>query len=399
MEQTFQKNVHHVSIDITYKPTINAKKHRNHMNGRIYVIVNYDKKYVCYNDENVRKYRSVVFSFPERKLLCFSPVKSMSDDSFLKKYNNGVKDNLYINEFIEGFMVNLFYDKNMRSWEIATKTHIGGDNSVYCSGYHKKHLKTSVYKLFCKLLGYDDTPNINHAGFLEYFSKEHCYSFVLRSKDINHFEKDTEKQLFLVSVYKIHDNFAEYIPPFEYENWEMFQQLNGLIHFPKGYTKEITRGSCLYDIKQEIRESNKVGYMITDTMNGLRTKILSSAYYLSKKLHPLYPIAVYKTLCLNKINKTGLYKACFKYEKPHITLTNNLFQNFTDYLHTYYLENYVYKRRLYMPLKASMLLERIHKDLYISKLRKTQITKVTRRDIEEYLCRMDPIVLYNFMAE
>ena len=65
----------------------------------------------------------------------------MSDDSFLKKYNNGVKDNLYINEFIEGFMVNLFYDKNMRSWEIATKTHIGGDNSVYSSGYHKKHLK------------------------------------------------------------------------------------------------------------------------------------------------------------------------------------------------------------------------------------------------------------------
>ena len=96
--------------------------------------------------------------------------------------------------------VNLFYDKNMRSWEIATKTHTGGDNSVYSSGYHKKHLKTSVYKLFCKLLGYDDTPNINHAGFLEYFSKEHCYSFVLRSKDINHFEKDTEKQLFLVSV-------------------------------------------------------------------------------------------------------------------------------------------------------------------------------------------------------
>ena len=167
-----------------------------------------------------------------------------------------------------------------------------------------------------------------------------------------------------------YDNFAEYIPPFEYENWEMFHQINGLIHFPKAYTKEITHGSCLYDIKQEIRESNKVGYMITDTMNGLRTKILSSAYYLSKKFHPLYPITHTPTLCLNKINKTGLYKACFKYEKPHITLTNNLFQNFTDYLHMYYLENYAYKRRLYMPLKASMLLERIHKDLYISKLRK-----------------------------
>lgn len=399
MEQTFHKKVHHVSIDITYKPTINAKKHRNHMNGRIYVIVNYDKKYVCYNDENVRKYRSVIFSFPERKLLCFSPVKSMSDDVFLKKYNNSVKDNLYINEFIEGFMVNLFYDKNTRSWEIATKTHIGGDNHVYCTGYHKKYIKNSVYKLFCKLLGYDDTPNINHAGFLEYFSKEHSYSFVLRSKDVNHFEKDSNKQLFLVSVYKIHDNFAEYIPPFEYENWGVFHQLNGLIHFPKVYPVEVRQDSCLYDIKQEIRESDKVGYMITDTLNGTRTKILSSAYYLSKKLHPLNPTTVYKTLCLNKINKTGLYNACFKYEKQHITMSNNVFQNFTDYLHAYYLENYVYKRRLFMPLKANILLERIHKDLYISKLREKKVAKVTRRDIEEYLCRMDPIVLYNFMVE
>lgn len=399
MEQTFHKKVHHVSIDITYKPTINAKKHRNHMNGRIYVIVNYDKKYVCYNDENIRKYRSVIFSFPERKLLCFSPVKSIPNDAFLKKYNNSVKDDLYINEFIEGFMINLFYDKNTRSWEIATKTHIGGDNRVYSTGYHKKQLKTSVYKLFCKILGYNDTPNINHAGFLQYFSKEHSYSFVLRSKDINHFEKDVDKELFLVSVYKINDSFAEYIPPFEYENWDMFRQLNGLIYFPKAYPREVTQNSCLYDIKQEIRESNKVGYVITDTSNGSRTKILSSAYYLSKKLHPLYPITVYKTLCLNKINKLNMYTACFKHEKQHITMTDSLFQQFTDYLHTYYLENYVYKRRLFMPLKANMLLERIHNDLYISKLRQKLVAKVTRRDVEDYLRQMDPIILYNFIAE
>ena len=399
MEQTFHRKIHHVSIDITYKPTINAKKHRNHMNGRIYVIVNYDKKYVCYNDENVRKYRSVIFSFPERKLLCFSPAKSIPNEAFLKKYNNGIKDFLYINEFIEGFMINLFYDNSTRSWEIATKTRIGGDNRVYGSGYYKRHLKTTVYKLFCKLIGYDDTPNINHAGFLQYLSKEHSYSFVLRSKEINHFEKDADKQLYLVSVYKINDSSAEYISPVEYENWSVFSELNGIIYFPKRYIKTIDEETCLYDIKQEIHECDKAGYMITDTTNGSRTKILSSAYYLTKKLHPLYPITVYKSLCLNKIKQTALYTSCFKNEKQHITMTHNLFQNFIDYLHRHYVENYVYKRRLFVPLKPSILLERIHRDLYIDKLQQKKEAKVTRHSVKEYLQQMDPIVLYNFMTE
>ena len=399
MEQTFNKKVHHVSIDITYKPTINAKKHRNHMNGRTYVIVNYDKKYVCYNDENVRKYRSVIFSFPERKLLCFSPVKSDNNDNFLKKYNNEAKDHLFINEFIEGFMINLFYDINSKSWEIATKTHIGGDNRVYGTGYYKKYLKMSVYNIFCKLFGYDDIPNINHAGFLQYFSKEHSYSFVLRSKEMIHFKKDVNKQLYLVAVYKINDNYAEYISPLEYEKWDMFQPLNGLLYFPERYHKQITTSICLYDIKQEIQESDKAGYMITDTTTGIRTKIFSSAYYLSKKLHPLYPITVYKTLCLDKIKKLKLYTCCFKSEKQHINMAHSLLQNYTDYLHMYYLENYVYKRNLFMPMKAAMLLERIHKELYVSKIQQNKMAKILKRDIEEYLHQMDPNILYNFMVE
>lgn len=392
-------NVQSVSVDITYKPTINAKRYTNYMNGQTYIVVNYDKKFVCYNDENVRKYRSVIFSFPGRKLLSFSPTKSYPNDHFIKSYSDRIHENLYMNEFVEGYMINLFFDKNTKSWELATKTRVGGHNKIYNNGYYKENTKESIYTQFSRLFGYPDTANINHAGFLEYFSKTHCYTFVMRKKEFNHFVNDPNKEVFLVSVYKITDDYAKYISPLEYETWNMFQPLLGIIHFPKRYPEALTSSNAISDIKQDILDSDEVGYVITDITNGKRTKLYSSLYYMAKRQHSLYPITTYKTLCLNKINKKKSYTSIFKQEKQYIDRTHNLFVNFVDYLHISYLDNYIYKRNVCCPDKLSVLLSKIHDELYISEVQKGYLSKVTKHDIREYLLRLDPIILYNFMIQ
>lgn len=399
MEQMCDTSLQHVSIDITYKPTINAKKYTNCMNGITYIIVNYDKKFVCYNDENVRKYRSVIFSFPGRKLLSFSPIKSYPNEHFIKTYSDRITDNLYINEKIEGYMVNLFFDKNTKTWELATKTSIGGQNKIYNNGYLKNALNGTIYRHFCRLLGYPDTANINHAGFLEGFSKSHCYSFVIRNKGFAHFVNEPNKEVFLVSVYEITDTYAKYISPLEYESWNMFQPLLGMIHFPKRYQDVLTSINTIRDIKNDIMESNEVGYMITDTSNGKRTKFYSSMYYMHKRQHSLYPATTYKTLCLNKVRKKKLYTSIFKQDKQYIDRTHDLFINFVEYLHVSYLDNYIYHRCVNCSEKIGLLLSRIHSDLYISKVQKGQLVKVTKNDIREYLLKLDPVILYNFMIQ
>ncbi len=399
MEQIYNMNVQRVSIDIMYKPTINAKKHVNNMNGKTYIVMNYDKMFVCYNDENMRKYRSVIFSFPGRKLLSFSPIKSYPNEHFIKSYSDSLDERLYINEFIEGYMVNLFFDKDTNTWEIATKTRVGGHNKIYNNGYFKQNSKDSIYTQFCRLLGYPDTANINHAGFLEHFSKNHSYTFVIRNKHFNHFINDENREVFLVAVYKINDDYATYISPIEYESWRMFQPMLGLIHFPKEYPTLSESITSINNIKQDILDSDKVGYVIADTTNGKRTKIYSSAYYMSKRQHSLYPVTTYKTVCLNKIHKMKTYTSLFKQEKQYIERTQDLFLNFVDYLHLSYLDNYIYKRTVSCSDKVKLLLEKIHHDLYISKIQNRELSKVTKHNIREYLLKLDPIILYNFMIQ
>ena len=49
---------------------------------QIYSIVNYDRQYVNKDDLYLGLYRSVIFSFPSKKLLSYSPSKAISYSYF-----------------------------------------------------------------------------------------------------------------------------------------------------------------------------------------------------------------------------------------------------------------------------------------------------------------------------
>ena len=57
-------------------------------------------------------------------ILSFSPEKSRSNSYFLSFVK---KANVFAEEFVEGTMINLFYDKEISKWEIATKTSVGAN--------------------------------------------------------------------------------------------------------------------------------------------------------------------------------------------------------------------------------------------------------------------------------
>ena len=121
---------YYLSMDVSNRPSMEYKITRNHAGDRLYSLLAYDKEYASFNDDKIRCYRSVVFSFPERKLLCFSPPAIPILQNFINtrdKNTNCIEPSKYIiNEYIDGLMMNLFFDTRTFRWEVGVKYNTGG---------------------------------------------------------------------------------------------------------------------------------------------------------------------------------------------------------------------------------------------------------------------------------
>lgn len=239
-------------------------------NNSLYYMINYDKSMICFDDTENSKYKSVILSCPEKDVLCFSPPKSFHYEQFIKKYPE-INDTILINEFIEGTMINLFYDYKTSKWLISTRKRIGGKNRITS---HFKENKT-FYQLFLESLSANNDDELSELPFIKILPMSYCYSFVLNhmeSKPISH----------LVSVYKIYfDNTIKFILPTEYEKWKIFENVVGLIQFPNRIENYDTYDS-LNDYYNDIHNNcHSKGCVITHLKTGERTKIINIEY--SKK--------------------------------------------------------------------------------------------------------------------
>ena len=135
-----------------YNNNIIKNKAYSH-NNRTYNILNYDRAYVCNNDYENSKYRSLVISFPEKKLLCFSCPKSITFDSFITKYPV-LDSEILVNDIIEGTMINLFYDDRIQNWQIATKSAVGGNYWYFRNQYDNTEKTQKTFnEMFLEALG------------------------------------------------------------------------------------------------------------------------------------------------------------------------------------------------------------------------------------------------------
>ena len=71
---------------------------------------------------------------------------------FCHLFNN--QREIYINEYIDGTMVHLFYDPRIQSWEIASKNAVSGN--YFLSDNVKKTSKT-LRDMFVECLTYKNT--------------------------------------------------------------------------------------------------------------------------------------------------------------------------------------------------------------------------------------------------
>ena len=323
-----------------------------------------------------------------------------------------------MNEWVEGTMVNLWYDSNADGWEISTKTAIGGRYT-----YHRNHQLEDVADPMCP-----STHPLEHVGsktFREMFleaitgiswmheiylsdtiealglSKYYSYSFVLQHPE-NHLVLPVDApRLYLVAVYYVpHTSLAfrselvtttnttivQRIDHDVYQKWPELMSIPHIIRFPRvipaaTYSSLFRSYSCIHADLGEVG----MGVCLTDRTTGMRTKVTSAVYLECKDFRGNHPNLLFQYLCLKHTKKLADFLVHF----PGYASTFDHFQRqYTAFLvniHASYVAHYVRRSGDVISPRFLPYIHFLHHDVYLP-----FNTVVTLNVVQEYMERFSP---------
>ena len=292
-----------------------------------YNILKYDKSKVT--PELVRTsglFRSVVHS--NGNILAFSPPKSICEGHFFSIYP---PSECYAEEIVDGTMINLFYDKYKKVWEISSKSTFGAkclffNNSEYKEEYSFRYMFFEV----CKEIGFDYTS----------LPKENCYSFVFQHPRNRIVVPIKKMKLYLIASYRI--NNENYTITKLQEEEESYFLKGTSIQTPKPYN--FTTYDDLEALISVMNEDYQdAGIMIYHSASGLRTKIRNPNYEFVKGLRGNQPKLQYRYLELRKQGKVAAYLRYYPEALPEFNKFKKQIHTFTEELHTHYIACYIKK--------------------------------------------------------
>jgi len=365
-----------------------------------YSILNYDRNYVCHDDIVTPLYRSIVLSSKNNDMLSFSPPKSIELDVFMNK-NPTIHSKIWINEKVEGTMVNLFYDDRIQSWEISTKGSVGGNCWYYRTEYDnpknndKLQSKQMTFReMFLDVFRNIGESQINEIAFLECLPKHYTYSFVLQHPSNHIVLPIKDAKLYLVALYEITDNRAIYIPPCIYEEWDCFLNMHGIIDFPIRYNENsefisyniIRANHCSIQSRYD-----KMGVMFMNMETGERASMKNPVYEEVKQLRGNNPNLEYQYLCLLRIGKTGDFLTYFPMYKHNFDKFRDQYNDFVSNVHKSYVTKYIQKNNI-APIskKYNIHVWRLHHQMYLPSLSTGSTQIITRHVVKQYFDEMEP---------
>jgi hypothetical protein len=305
-------------------------------NNKVYNIIKYDKQVLTYDMiDKLGLFRSVIHS--NGKINVFSPPKSLSLDVFAAQF---AESECFAEEFIEGTMINLFYDKDIAKWEIATKSSVGGNITYFKD-------QPTFEELFMEICGHI------MLDFNELCS-DFVYSFVMQHPKNKFVLPLKEMRLYLISIYKIDGLNIFEMPKSEYQNNGLEPVLSKMLH-PYQFAFE-----SFDQLKQQFgsmnTDINSMGIMIKSA-TGKRTKIRNPNYEYLKQLRGNNSKLQYQYLCLRLLNKVKEYLQYFPEARNSFFEYRKQIHLFTDELYSNYIRCYIKKEK---PLNEFLSQFRIH---------------------------------------
>lgn len=339
-------------------------KNWGNKNKTVFKILKYNKEFLARDNDNAGKFRSVIFD-NDNKLVCYAPPKSMSSEKFMDE--NKDSDPVYYQEFIEGTMINMFYDTKNECWEIATRTSVGGN--VYFFN-HESNKKT-FYDMFTEVCDAIDFTNY------ENMNKEYCYSFVMKHPDnriVGHVE---HKEIYLIDIYKCNttnekEYNVSYIPSVNIDLKSI--GLPETIKRPTIYMEDAFNSENLSKANEYYASHNTPYYImgiVIKNKNGARCKFRNPNYEMVRKLRGNQPKLQYQYLVLRKSNKVTEYLKYYKEDNKKFQLYRDQLHIFTNGLFQNYISCYIKKQKPLneFPDHFKTHMYRLHHNIYMTELK------------------------------
>ena len=353
-------------------------------NNTRYKIVRYDKNFLSV--DLVSTYglcRSVIIN-NNNKVVGIAPPKSIPCDEFIKRYSEG-SDGVVAEEFIEGTMMNVFWDDSIGlngGWEISTRNTIGATSSFY-KGPNAKTFRDMFLEAAAE-------NNL----LLDNLEKENCYSFVLQHPANRIVVPFKTPLLYLVAVYSIFNEEDKiYANVHNAQDFrDVFHALNTSVRFPETYTFE--KYADLIEKYASMNTSyDVVGIVLHNRGTGERAKIRNPVYEQVKNLRGNQPKLQYQYLSLRKEGRVSEFLKFYPENKSHFSTYRDQVHLFTETLFKNYISCYIKKEK---PLILFSDQYRTHMfnlhQKYLNELReKKQI--INSGVVQKYVNEMQPSLL------
>ena len=349
-----------------------------------YIIVKYNKDIL--SQDLIPIYgllRSIIIS--NGFILCFSPPKSISCENFIKKYPVKM-DKIVAEEFIEGTMINVFYDPKYGlngCWQIATRNTVGAEFGLYkwsCKTYNNMFLEACIY-------------NKLHISSL---NPKYCYSFIMQHPDNVILVPFKTPQLYLIGMYEIIQNQTnkeiivieqDINEVKKYGYWSLTT-----IKFPEIYN--FTKYSDLIDKFASPNTSyNIMGVIIKNIETGERTKIRNPVFEEIHYFKGNYIGLQYQYLYLRYSGKLPEYLKLYPNKKQDMSKYRDHIHMFTNTLHKNYLSCYVKKEKKLQEFSKQYQyhIKNLHR-YYLNELRENK-KFITNKVVINYVNNLNPALI------
>ena len=353
------------------------------LNGQKYKVIRYNKNTLCHdNIPTYGIYRSVIVN-SENQIVSFSPPKSVNADAFIKNYNTKT-DSLVAEEFVEGTMINVFWDPKIGlsgAWEISTRNTVGAVSSFY---------KSAKSKTFRDMFLEAATNNNLDLVSLD---KSFCYSFVLQHPENRIVVPFKSPQLYLISMYIINNTNQNDIKVYSVDKLSFLElHPNTTIKIPTVY--DWTTYTDLIDKYASMNTAYDVlGVVIHNSETGERTKIRNPIYEQVRQLRGNQPKLQYQYLCLRKEGKVSDFLKYYPENKKEFSTFRDQIHLFTNTLYSNYVSCYIKKEKPLMEFSEQYRTHmfNIHKH-YLDDLKEKKMY-VTNTVVIKYVNNIHPSLM------
>ena len=350
-------------------------KENNYLINKTYTFNNINYNIIKYDKQKLKKLensdyelfkkialcRSVIFR--NNKLLSFSPSKSINYDTFKQSY---IPSESWLEDFVDGTMINVFFDDINNVWEVSTKSTVGAniiffndtknykyftnntnnrnliDNNDYDNSNESYH-NTTFRTLFF------EACNVNNFN-INTLDPTYVYTFVFQHP-LNRIVTPTMvPMIYLVKVYQIINS----------ENKATIKEFN-IQEFYSAYPYVFlnTNIKCIgkynfenYESIEKYYNNDLTPYEIVGTMlynkDGSRSKIRNKNYEYIRQLRGNKVKLQFNYLHLKNQNKVNEFLHYYPEHKFIFNKFKNILYNFTQELFINYVNCYIKKEK---PLK------------------------------------------------